>query len=81
MPVLLSLASIHVRVGTTKSWRLAATGLSSEVRRTQCFSWCAVLIYARSLEHRHPESASGGSAFERTDKIKPWDRLEVFTPW
>ena len=71
MLVLLSLASIHVRVGATQSWRLAATGLSSEVRRTQCFSTCAVLIYPRSLEQRHPESASGGNAFERKTKFKP----------
>ena len=71
MLVLLSLVSIDVRLGATESWRLAATGLSSEVRRTQCFSWCAVLIYPRSLEHRHPESASGGSAFERKAKFKP----------
>ena len=71
MLVLLSLVSIDVRLGATQSWRLAATGLSSEVRRTQCSSWCAVLIYPRSLEQRHPESASGGSAFERKTKFKP----------
>ena len=44
---------------------------SREVWRTQCSSWCAVLIYPRTLEQKHPESASGGSAFERKAKIKP----------
>ena len=40
MLVLLSLASIDVRVGATHSWCPAATGLSSEVRLAQCFSAC-----------------------------------------
>ena len=71
MLVLLSLASIDVRVGATHSWCSAAGGLSSEVRRAQCFSACAVLIYPPSPERRHPESASGGSAFEWKAKFKP----------
>ena len=71
MLVLLSLVSIHVRLGATHSWRPAATGLSSEVRRAECFSNCAVLLYSRSLEQRHPESASGGSAFERKTEFEP----------
>ena len=33
MLVLLSLVSIDVRLGVPLSWRLAATGLSSELRR------------------------------------------------
>ena len=44
MLVLLILVSIDVRLGAPHSWRPAATGLSSEVRRAQCFSTCAVLI-------------------------------------
>ena len=40
MLVLLSLASIDVRVGATHSRRPAVTGVSSEVRLSQCFSAC-----------------------------------------
>ena len=38
---LLRLANIDVLLGASQSWRPAATGLSSEVRRAQCFSACA----------------------------------------
>ena len=64
MLVLLSLVRLDVRLGATHSWRSAVTGHSSE-------SAGAVLLAQRSFKlpteprQRHPESASGGSAFWR----------------
>ena len=74
MLVLLSLVSIDVWLDATHSWRLAATGLSSEVRRPQCFSACAVFISPSSPERRYPESAIGGSAAGRKSEFKPRGR-------
>ena len=63
MLVLLSLASIDVRLGATHRWRSAMTGHSSECLRS--------FKLPTEPRQRHPESASGGSAFWRKSWFKP----------